>query len=161
MQPQKSFTTKIAIILSTFFYVGHFPFASGTVASFVALVIYWFIPGFERIEIMVTMIIFFSILGFWSGTIAEKEYGNDPPQVVIDEVVGMWISLLFIPKTLILSALSFFLFRLFDIVKPYPANSSQKLNGGYGIMMDDIIAGFYTVVFIQLIVIIFPDILGL
>ncbi|MBM4174749.1 MAG: phosphatidylglycerophosphatase A [Ignavibacteria bacterium] len=159
MKSPKYLSEKIALSLSTFFSVGYFPFASGTVASFFALIIYWIIPGFEKIGILTVLIVIFSILGIWSGTIGEKKFGYDPPQVVIDEVVGMWISLLFIPKTIILSALSFFLFRMFDIVKPYPANVSQSLKGGYGIMMDDIIAGIYTILTIQLIIYFFPDII--
>jgi phosphatidylglycerophosphatase A len=161
MQPKKSIYNRGAILLSTFFYVGYFPFASGTVASFIAIVIYWLIPGFERIEVLILIVILFSLLGIWSCTIAEKEYGYDPPQAVVDEVVGMWISLLFLPKTLILSALSFFLFRLFDIIKPYPVNSSQKFKGGYGIMMDDIVAGIYTIAVNQLIIFIYPEIVEL
>ncbi len=161
MKSHNYLTEKIAISLSTFFSVGKFPFASGTVASFVALIIYWIIPGFEKLEVLTFLIIIFSILGIWSGTIGEKKFGYDPPQVVIDEVVGMWISLLLIPKTIVLSVLSFFLFRIFDIVKPYPANVSQGMKGGYGIMMDDIIAGIYTILTIQLIIYIYPEITNL
>lgn len=149
---------KIATFFSTGFYVGYFPFASGTVASFVALIPYLFIPGFESTTFLIPLILGFTLIGIWTGNIAEKKFGFDPPEVVIDEFVGMWITLLFLPKTLLLTAIAFFLFRVFDITKPFPARKMQNLNGGIGIMFDDVVAGIYGIISIQLLIIIFPGI---
>ncbi len=159
-QPNRSIQ-KIAIFFSTGFYVGYFPVAAGTVASFAALIPYLIIPGFESINFMISLILIFTLLGIWSGTVAEKKFGFDPPEVVIDEFVGMWITLLFLPKTFLLTAIAFFLFRVFDIIKPFPARQAQNLNGGLGIMLDDVVAGIYGIIFIQLLIAIFPGISAL
>jgi phosphatidylglycerophosphatase A len=95
------------------------------------------------------LIIVFTILGIWSAGYVEKEIGDDPAIVVIDEVVGQWIALLFIPFTLIPVITAFILFRVFDIFKPFPIDQSQALKGGYGIIIDDIIAGVYANIIIQ------------
>ncbi len=80
----------------------------------------------------------------------EKAYGHDPSRVVIDEVVGMWIALLFLPKRLILVAIGFVVFRFLDILKPFPASYFDRKNGGMSIMLDDVICGVYTNIAIQL-----------
>jgi len=71
--------------------------------------------------------------------------------VVIDEIVGMGIGLLYLPRNLLLFVMAFFLFRLFDIFKPPPVNASQILPAGWGVMMDDVIAGIYTLIITQLL----------
>ena len=92
-------------------------------------------------------------LGVWSGSEIEREKGKDPQIVVIDEVVGQWIALLLVPQTMIWFAVSFLLFRFFDILKPWPINQLQSLPGGWGIMIDDVLAGIYANIIIQLILI--------
>lgn len=147
---------KIGLFFATGFYSGYSPIASGTVGSFVALLIYWFIPGFEKTEVLLSVILIATLIGFWSGFIAEKKWGHDPSEMVLDEFVGMWITLILVPKTMLLAFISFFFCRLFDVVKPFPANISQKLPGGYGIMIDDIIAGIYSLLTVHLILYLFP-----
>jgi len=81
----------------------------------------------------------------------EKDLGHDPSIVVIDEVLGMGISLLFLPRNFWLFFIAFLLFRVFDILKPPPINLSQKLPAGWGIMIDDVIAGFYALIGVHII----------
>ena len=82
----------------------------------------------------------------------EKIYGRDPKQCTIDEFVGTWISLLFIPKKALYIAIAFIIWRILDIVKPYPANQIEKIEGGIGVMFDDIISGLYALIVIHLVV---------
>jgi len=126
---------------------GYFPKAPGTAGSLFAILLV-FLFNIPQIT-LVLLIIVFTILGIWSAGYVEKEIGDDPAIVVIDEVVGQWIALLFIPFTLIPVITAFILFRVFDIFKPFPIDQSQALKGGYGIIIDDIIAGVYANIIIQ------------
>ena len=81
---------------------------------------------------------------------AEKDWGHDAGKIVIDEVVGMWITLWLVPKSLMLYAIGFVLFRVFDILKPLGVRQSQKLPGGWGVMVDDLLAGVYANLILQL-----------
>ena len=83
-------------------------------------------------------------LAVWSAeAVAKAENQHDPAHVVIDEVMGVAVSLAFVPWTLYTIAAGFVLFRVFDITKPFPARRSEKLPGGWGIVMDDVVAGIY------------------
>ena len=141
-------------LLGSGFYTGYIPFASGTFGSLAALFIYY-IPGFERSFILIPVIIIFIFYGIYVGSKFEKLYGKDPAECTIDEVVGMWITLLFLPKKIIFSLIAFFIWRIFDIIKPYPARQLEILNGGLGIMIDDVVAGLYSLIVVHLIVTIF------
>jgi phosphatidylglycerophosphatase A len=136
------------------FYTGYIPFASGTFGSIAALIIYW-IPGFENPIIMFIAIIVFAAYGIYVGNKFDKKYGKDPAECTVDEVVGQWIALLFVPKTIILSTVVFFMWRFFDIVKPFPARKLEYLPGGLGIMIDDVVSAFYSLILIHLVLIIF------
>ncbi|MCE1189278.1 MAG: phosphatidylglycerophosphatase A [Ignavibacteria bacterium] len=125
------------------FGTGFIPFASGTFGSFAALILYW-IPGFENIYIIAPLIMLTTIYGVALGSKFEIAFGKDPSECTIDEVAGMWISLLFLPKSIIISVITFFVWRIFDIVKPSPVRNMEKLPGGYGIMLDDVMGGIYT-----------------
>ena len=140
----------IKYIIATAFGVGYVPLAPGTAGSILCLLIVYFwspLPLFGYILLL--LVLFF--LGVYSGSQLEKDLGHDPSIVVIDEVVGMGIGLLLLPQNYIWFFIAFLLFRLFDISKPPPINLSQKLPGGWGIMMDDVIAGLYTLVLVQMI----------
>ncbi len=141
-------------LLGSGFYTGFIPFSSGTFGSLAGLIIY-FIPGFEQPFILIPAIIIFTFYGIYVGTKFEKVYGEDPAECTIDEVVGMWISLLFVPKKIIISIFAFLVWRFFDITKPYPARQMEKLNGGLGIMMDDVFAGFYSLILVHLVLFIY------
>jgi len=136
------------------FFTGYFPIASGTVGSLAALIIY-LIPGFEQLFVIIPSIVIFMVYGIYVGTKFEAEYGKDPAQCTIDEVVGMWISLVALPKTFAIVAIAFILWRILDIIKPPPARNLERLKGGLGIMIDDVISGIYTLIIMLLVVYLF------
>ena len=138
-------------IIGSGFYTGYIPFASGTFGSLAAIVIY-FIPGFERLEIIIPAIVLFFGYGLFVSFKFEKVYGKDPSQCTVDEVVGTWIALIALPKIFLIVLTSFLIWRALDIIKPFPARTSEKLPGGFGIMIDDVIAGFYSLIIVHLIV---------
>jgi phosphatidylglycerophosphatase A len=124
---------------------GYSPVAPGTAGSLVAAVGLWFIP-FTRLWLAVALV-FVTALGFWASHRVEIVLGRkDPGLIVIDEFAGMMLSVLFLPRTPAVFVSAFFLFRLFDIWKPFPARESQALWGGFGVMVDDLIAGLYALV---------------
>ena len=133
---------KLKYIIATGFGTGYSPFASGTVGSLAALLVYIVIPLDDYIWLTISVITF--IIGIWASGTVEKEKGKDPGIVVIDEFVGQWIALLFLPKTFWIFIAAFLLFRILDIIKPFPAADLEEMEGGIGIMLDDIIAGVYT-----------------
>jgi len=128
---------------------GYSPIASGTVGSMVALAFY-LIPGFESLFVIGTSIIVVFTLGIKASSTMELRYGHDPSEVTIDEVVGMWISLIFLPKRISIAIAAFFIFRIFDIIKIFPSRKFDNMHGGFGIMMDDVIAGVYANIVLQL-----------
>ena len=133
------------------FYTGYFPVVSGTVGSLVALIIY-LIPGFEPLYIIIPSIAVFTSYGIYVGNKFEDKYGKDPAECTVDEVVGTWISLIALPKTIGIIITAFLLWRILDIIKPPPARNLEKLKGGLGIMIDDVISGIYTLIIMHLIV---------
>jgi phosphatidylglycerophosphatase A len=141
-------------LLGSALYTGYVPVASGTFGSMVALLIYW-IPGFENPFIIIPAIVFFTLYGIYIGNKFDAVYGKDPAEYTLDEVLGQWIALLFLPKTFIISLIAFFSWRLFDIVKPYPARRLEALPGGLGIIADDIVASVYSLIFVHIILLIF------
>lgn len=133
------------------FYTGYSPIASGTIASLVALIIY-FIPGFERLYIILPITGIFIIYGIYTGSKFESVYGKDPAECTIDEFVGTWISLIYLPKTIGIALSAFFLWRILDIIKPQPSRLLEKVKGGWGIMLDDVVSGIYTLLIMHLLV---------
>jgi phosphatidylglycerophosphatase A len=136
------------------FYTGFIPLASGTFASIAALAIY-FIPYFEKSYIILPAIFIFIVWGIQLGTKFETLYGKDPAECTVDEVVGMWITLLFLPKNILIALIAFLVWRTLDVIKPFPARKSESLEGGLGIMMDDIISAIYSLIIVHLILVIF------
>jgi phosphatidylglycerophosphatase A len=128
--------------ICTGFGAGYSAFIPGTVGTLVALIFY-LVPGFEAIPIMLTAIITGLAIGTYGAHRIEKHIGHDPGIIVIDEIVGMWVSLLFLPKMSAIIAAAFILFRIADIIKPWPASWCQRKSGGWAIMLDDVFAGIY------------------
>jgi phosphatidylglycerophosphatase A len=150
-------------LLATGFYTGYVPWASGTFGSLAGLLLF-LIPGAAGGGVLPLLIaVGFAVGVYTAGRVAEEE-GNvltktaaaakamfqpgdhahaDPSIVVIDEIVGMWISLAWIAPRPAALVTAFILFRLFDVLKPQPARSIEKLPGGWGIMLDDVVAGVY------------------
>jgi len=142
--------------LASFFYIGYIPGAPGTWASLLATIIWLLLPVESRIIQLVIVGSAF-LIGIYVAGLSEIQSGViDPSYVVIDEVAGMWLALLLIPKIqyphyLILVTLAFIMFRIFDITKLFPINKLEQMSGGFGIMIDDIAAGLFTAVSINLI----------
>jgi len=133
---------RVALLIATVGGVGRAPFAPGTVASAItALALGLFTPSRPVLIVLVLAVI---VLGTWASHDAERSLGaKDPGAIVIDEVAGMALSVLALPLTPAVLLAGFLLFRVFDIVKPYPANALQRLTGGVGVMLDDVVAGLY------------------
>jgi phosphatidylglycerophosphatase A len=112
------------------------------VGSLVTVIALWLIP-FSQTALFGTVVAVVA-LGIWAGERVERALGvKDPGVIVIDEVAGMMLSVLTLPRTVPVLLTAFVLFRVFDIWKPYPARASQSFSGGFGVMVDDLIAGFY------------------
>lgn len=135
-------------LFSSFFYTGHFPVASGTIASFAAALIF-FVKDFSNPIILSVLIVIAFIVGVFTSEKMMKRYGPDPSVVVLDEAVGVWLTaLVFIvfsgmQLSLFYMLLCFLFFRFFDIAKFQPARYFDKLHTGLGIMLDDVAAGIY------------------
>lgn len=147
----------VALIVATFGYVGFFPIAPGTAGSLAALGLYAAIRWFGGPATEVAAIVAVFILGVWAASLAERALGStDPGPVVIDEVLGMLLTLAWLPLSLTGVVVGFFLFRLFDIIKPFPARQLERLHGGWGIMLDDAMAGIYGQLALRALVWAFP-----
>jgi phosphatidylglycerophosphatase A len=141
----------LARFLATGCFVGHLPLAPGTWGSILALVLgYLFLPGSWLLQLSVILVIFF--LGVWTSSAAEKSYGHDGRPIVIDEVLGMLVVLFILPKEVGFYLAAFILFRFFDIVKPPPSRQMESLPAGWGVMMDDLLAGIYGFLVMRLLV---------
>lgn len=135
--------------LSSFFYAGYFPLIPGTFASALAAGLIWFLKGNTFAYALITLLTI--ILGFTVGTEAEKIFQKkDCGYIVIDEIAGMLLAMIFLPVTVITLFCAFILFRIFDTLKVYPADRMQQFSGSKGIMLDDIVAGLYTNLLLQL-----------
>jgi phosphatidylglycerophosphatase A len=129
--------------------VGHAPIAPGTVASALTAVVLWLLSASP--PALTGLLLVVLIVGTWAAGEAERALGaKDPGAIVVDEVAGMTISVLTLPLTLPVLVAGFVLFRIFDVVKPFPAGASQRLGGGIGVMIDDVIAGIYALLLLLL-----------
>jgi len=135
--------------ISTCFYLGYIPFIPGTIGSLAGIFLYWFVLS-KNIFLYsaVTVVLIFS--GFYICTMAENEFKTkDDKKIILDEIIGIFISMLFIKKTIPAVIVGFLLFRFFDVSKILFINKIQKLNGGIGIVLDDVLAGIYTNIFLS------------
>lgn len=141
---------EIIKVISTVFYAGYLPLIPGTFGSFAGIVVYYLIKNNIFSFLFFTILI--TIVGFFVTGEAEKIFRKkDASFIVIDEVSGMLLSLLFLPYDLSLVVIAFFLFRILDTLKPFPAGRIQSLKGSLGVMSDDIIAGLYTNIILQVV----------
>ena len=140
---------KLPGYIATLGFIGHLPCAPGTFGSFAGLlVIMMSRPSDAALLISFLPLL---VLGIWSSHSAEKVLGKDSGHIVIDELCGYLVSVLFIPKSAGYLVAAFILFRAFDILKPPPIRRIERtVPGGAGIMLDDVLAGVYTNVCIQL-----------
>ncbi len=152
-QPSQRVSPLIIVFASALF-SGYAPVASGTVGTLVGILVY-LIPSFSETFILLPACAAVFVLGSLAAGVMEKVYGHDPSIVTIDEVLGIWISLLLLPKSFAVIAGAFFLFRAFDIIKPWPARFFDRRHGGWNIMLDDVVAGIYANAVLQIAVRIF------
>lgn len=140
------------MFIATGFYSGYLPKAPGTWGSLVGLLLFFLLHALN-LQIYLAVVGGLFVLGTFAAGEAEKIMDHkDPGLVVIDEIVGMLITMIAIPATPLTMALGFFLFRIFDIWKPFPIRFiDQRFHGGLGIMLDDIVAGIYSLIILQLL----------
>jgi phosphatidylglycerophosphatase A len=150
-------------LIATGFFVGYIPVASGTFGSLVGC-LFLFLPGFWSPAVLWSAIAAVFCAGVFTSARMARHEGHrlnllaaetkarfqpgahehpDPSIVVIDEIVGMWIAVLYLGPSLVSLGLAFVFFRIFDVVKPAPARTAERLAGGWGIMLDDVVAGVY------------------
>ena len=135
--------------IASLFGIGYLPLAPATWASAVVIVILYFIRVDWFYLLPAIVVLFFA--GTWLANEIIKKYKVlDPRYFVFDELVGMMISVLFLPRTVLWYFLAFFLFRVLDIIKPSPVRESEKVRMGWGVMLDDLLAGGYTVLLLNL-----------
>ncbi|MBU0723517.1 MAG: phosphatidylglycerophosphatase A [Alphaproteobacteria bacterium] len=143
-----------AYILTTWFWVGRIPFAPGTWGSLAALPFGWALMTYGGwLETLFAAALLFAI-GCWSSAAYARGIGRkDPGSAVIDEVVGQWMVLAVLPLDIWAYVMGFVLFRLFDVLKPWPVSvADRKLTGGFGIMADDVAAALYAMAVAALLV---------
>ncbi len=137
--------------ISTVFGIGYTVYAPGTIGSLFGLLLYMFIKDLPVVW-YVTFIVALFIVGVLVSDVMEDTYGiKDPSFVVIDEVVGMLISMIAIPYSPLIAILGFLLFRIIDITKIPPLNWLEKLHGGFGIMIDDAVGGLIVNIILQVL----------
>lgn len=135
---------RLALVIATCGYVGHVPVAPGTAGSAAGLVLFWAVRATGSPAVEIALVVVLGAAGMWSAGIAERRLGMvDPGPVIIDEVVGMLITLLLLPVNVAGAAVGFLVFRVLDVVKPWPAGRFEALPGGLGVMADDAMAAVY------------------
>lgn len=149
---------QLGLFIATSGYLGYFPIAPGTVGSAVGVVLHvaFLYLGVPWVAELAAIVVLFAA-GIWAGTIAEAHFGRkDPGHVVIDEVVGQLITLIALPLSPVGWVVGFFVFRIADIIKPWPARQLEPLPHGLGIMADDVMAGVYSHLAMRLLVLAVP-----
>jgi phosphatidylglycerophosphatase A len=142
-----------AVLLATWFGAGRLPKAPGTWGSLAALPVAWLIAGTLGAAglLLAALTVFF--IGWWAAARVERANGiKDDGSIVVDEVAGQWLTLVAAPLHPIAYGLGFLLFRFFDITKPWPASwADRHLSSGFGVMVDDVIAGIYAAIVLVII----------
>ena len=133
--------------------LGRVPYAPGTVASLLTVVVAWGLSLVHGQILVLVAALTASAVGFWGSELyARQKALKDPSDCVIDEVAGQLFACAFVPRTFVCYALAFLLFRLFDIIKPWPIGTAERLPGGLGIMADDVIAGLVAGIVVSVLV---------
>jgi len=140
------------LLLATGFGVGYSPIAPGTLGTLIAIPIYYFLSTIPSPLYEITLIAFL-FLSVWISENAEIFFGKkDDTRIVIDEMIGFLIAMLWVPKTTRFIIIGFFLFRFFDILKPFPIRGLEKrLKGGFGVVLDDVLAGVYANIILEIV----------
>ncbi len=141
---------RVITFFGSFFYTGFFPFAPATFATLIWAVCYLFIPPAGWIIHLIALLIMLPI-SIYISDVMEGYFGKDASVIVIDEFVGMQVTFFAIAPSPLTVLVGFLLFRIFDIAKPFPIGRSQKIRGGYGVVIDDVIAGLYSYIILNII----------
>ena len=135
---------------------GYTPIAPGTAGAILGCLLLWVYEQYIGINNntnfqigFIIIILLTTLLGVWATQQLQAEWGEDPSRVVIDEVIGVWINLLFVPLTWQNICLGFALFRFFDIAKPLGIRKMEAFENGWGVMLDDVLAGIYGNIILQ------------
>jgi len=144
-------------LISTCLGIGYTPKGGGTIAAAVCCIAWYFAwaggnEHFSKMALQLGVTLVFLALGVWSANKVEAEWGEDSYRVVIDEVAGMCLTLCFVPVRWPYIAIGLLLFRFFDIAKPLGIRRMERLNSGWGVMMDDMLAGVYANLLLQTVV---------
>ena len=135
---------RVGLFIATCGYLGYVPVAPGTFGSAAGLVVFYAVRSTGSIGVELAAIIVLFTVGIWSTTVAEHHFGDvDPPPVVVDEVVGMVMTLAFLPVSAAGAIVGFFIFRVLDVMKPWPSARFERFPGGLGVMADDGMAALY------------------
>ena len=148
---------RLGLFVATVGYLGYVPVAPGTFGSAAGLLVYWALRRTESSVIELGVIAVLFLLGVWSGTHAEHALGVDPAPVVLDEVVGMMTTLALLPVTLFGALVGFVVFRVLDVVKPWPSGRMERWPGGVGVMADDLMAAIYGNLLMRGLVLVAPS----
>ena len=135
---------------------GHAPVAPGTAGSAVGLALFWPLASLPLAAQLAACVVLFVLGAFASTYVARSTGRKDPGLVVVDEVVGMWVTLVGLPFVPFTAAVGFVLFRVMDVVKPWPARDLERLSGGWGIMADDVAAGVYAHLLLRVVLLVWP-----
>lgn len=135
---------RVGLFIATCGYLGYVPVAPGTFGSAAGLAVFFLIRSTGSVTLELAAILVLFAIGIWSGTIAEHHFGGvDPAPVIMDEVVGMLITLAFLPVSVTGAIVGFLVFRVLDVFKPWPSARFERLPGGLGVMADDGMAAIY------------------
>ncbi len=135
--------------------IGYVGKGGGTIAAVVYCILWFFLPvGFKESYWQVLLTLVIILIGTWSSNVADGNWGKDSSKVVIDEIAGMAIALLFVPHNIFYLLVSLIAFRFFDIVKPLGIRKLESLPRGWGVMADDILAGIYALIIVQLLILV-------
>jgi phosphatidylglycerophosphatase A len=135
---------RLGLFIATCGYLGYVPIAPGTFGSAAGLAVFYAVRSTGSIGVEIAAIVLLFAIGVWAGTAAEHHFGGiDPGPVVLDEVVGMLITLALLPVNGLGAVTGFLVFRVLDVVKPWPSAQFEKLPGGLGVMADDGMAAIY------------------
>jgi len=141
---------RFILLLAAGFGAGYAPIAPGTAGTLVAIPLFLILSLISSPLYELTILAFFFLASWISGE-AQRCWGRkDHPRIVIDEIMGYLVTMLWLPRTLLFIILGFFLFRFFDIVKPPPIRLLEKVRGGYGVVLDDVLAGVYANIVLQI-----------
>jgi phosphatidylglycerophosphatase A len=132
----------LTLLLATGCYTGYVPKAPGTAGSLLGVLIAWALTEAPP-PLYAAVIVAGLPAGIWVAQRAEGRFGHDGRQIVIDEILGMLLTLAWLPPGWLTFGLGFVLFRIMDVIKLFPANRAQKLRGGLGVVADDVVAAVY------------------